>query len=508
MSLTLKIILFNGQPYALGEDVAFEPQGGTIGRSDASTLTLEDDNKLISRRHAAIELKNGKYKLTDFSLAGTFVDDASEPLTDNESVQLNDGTKIRIGDYTIECQLSEQENVPPSPSNVNQDDLVITPTNKGNPFADDGIDDQLKNNDLLDIVENDFKSPFLGEKKAAVGSPKSFDSAEIIKESSLLSTADNNVLLDQISSEQNEVPFTEDNQLLISNVDEGIDLDQGLAAENISSLNDSFVPANPVKNTLILEQDEIPEDFNFEDLFDLEAKASVQAPEIEEQVQPEKEINTVDHVNVETAQSITSPQATSRVPDIQLKKNESKQLVEAFFSGARIDSNQVSCDNVEDQLSRIGAMFRQFVESTVRVLRSRAEFKSLFRVSVTTIKIADNNPLKFAVTTDEALKQLVNDGQGGFKKSVESIDEGFNDLLNHQLAMQAGIQASLADVLKQFDPELIEQQYSEGLFLQKKAKCWEQYQKVYAQLSESVVDDFYGDAFAQAYEEQMKRLKN
>ena len=153
-------------------------------------------------------------------------------------------------------------------------------------------------------------------------------------------------------------------------------------------------------------------------------------------------------------------------------------------------------------------MFRQFVDNTVAVLRSRAEFKSLFRVSVTTIRKSDNNPLKFAVTTDEAMKHLLNDGQGGFKPALESIDEGFNDLLNHQLAMQAGIQASLQDILEQFNPQRIEKKFDQGLVLQKKSKCWEHYLEIYEQLTETAVDEFFGDAFSEAYEKQMQQLKN
>ena len=153
-------------------------------------------------------------------------------------------------------------------------------------------------------------------------------------------------------------------------------------------------------------------------------------------------------------------------------------------------------------------MFRKLVEGTVAVLRSRTEFKSQFRVSMTTIKTSNNNPLKFAVTTEDALTHLVKNGQSGFKDPVEAIDEGFNDIMSHQMAMQAGIQASLAQILRQFDPQLIEKQYEEGLVLQKKSKCWDKYSSLYPRVVEQAMEDFFGDAFAEAYEKQMKQLSN
>ena len=80
--------------------------------------------------------------------------------------------------------------------------------------------------------------------------------------------------------------------------------------------------------------------------------------------------------------------------------------------------------------------------------------------------------------------------------------------MNHQLAMQAGIQASLTDLLKTFDPEIIEKQFSQGIVLQKKTKYWDSYKEIYHGTVENAVDNFFGEAFICAYEKQMKLLKN
>jgi len=181
-------------------------------------------------------------------------------------------------------------------------------------------------------------------------------------------------------------------------------------------------------------------------------------------------------------------------------------LFNAFLQGAKIECNKIHPEQQAETLHRIGQMFRKLIDGTVAVLRSRAEFKSLCRVNMTVIKAADNNPLKFTVSTDDVLRQLLENKTDGFLTSTAAIEESFNDIMNHQLAMQAGIQASLADLLQTFDPKVIEKQFEQGLVLQKKAKCWESYEKTYHNTVEDAVENFFGDAFVDAYEKQMQLL--
>jgi predicted component of type VI protein secretion system len=181
-------------------------------------------------------------------------------------------------------------------------------------------------------------------------------------------------------------------------------------------------------------------------------------------------------------------------------------LFNAFLQGAKVDGNKIQPEQQAETLNRIGQMFRKLIDGTVAVLRSRAEFKSLCRVNMTVIKASDNNPLKFTVSTDDVLRQLLENKADGFLTSTVAIEEAFNDIMNHQLAMQAGIQASLTDLLHGFDPKVIEKQFEQGLVLQKKAKCWESYEKTYHHTVEDAVENFFGEAFVDAYEKQMRLL--
>lgn len=181
-------------------------------------------------------------------------------------------------------------------------------------------------------------------------------------------------------------------------------------------------------------------------------------------------------------------------------------LLKAFLQGAAIENCEILPGQQTETLRRIGEMFRKLIDGTMAVLRSRAEFKSLSRVNMTVIKAAKNNPLKFTVSTDDVLRQLLESKREGFLPSTLAIEEGFNDIMNHQIAMQAGIQASLTDLLKTFDPQIIEKQFEQGIVLQKKSKCWDRYEEVYRNTVEDAVENFFGEAFVKAYEKQMSLL--
>ena len=515
MSLKLTIQSINGSPCVEQHSVHITEEGGSIGRSDKSSLVLMDEEKLISRCHAKIECVNGQYKLVENSLAGTYIDDAIEPIN-NVTIDLADAMALKIGAYVILVNLVDTANddEQQSDNETGYFDSFLVDDHENNdhlpvdvlPFGEAGLIQPVENNSILDSLSPASVDPLRNEAQ----------NDDFSK--GLLSSPANN-LLDEVST---EAPH----------------FDTDLLAENISSLNDSYIPpvSEPDPNLGVM-----PEDFNFEDLFDeqpVDKPMPVPAakpiePAVEDisyetkevPVQAEAEKTSLNVELVEDALLSTASMSESEplvVEDISpviiqpshpqenpVKQNNltNTDFLQSFLRGAGMENEKFDLSDSDKKISDIGAMFRQFVESTVAVLRSRAEFKSLFRVTVTTIKRADNNPLKFAVTTNEALKHLLNDGQGGFKPSVESIDEGFNDLLNHQLAMQAGIQASLAELLHQFNPATIEKQYEEGLVLQKKSKCWEKYNRVYDELSETAVEDFFGDAFSVAYEKQMKQLK-
>lgn len=483
MALSLKLLTYKGEPLSEPKLVTFQSGDGTIGRSDDNTLVLPDRDKFVSRHHASTHYENGFYYLTDSSLGGVFIDNDPDPLH-NASTQLSNGMRLRIGEYEIEVIIDEE---------TSQDDF---------PFPDFFADSSSQAAEAEPLFRPASESEF-------------------------------NPLMGNIDS-----PFPQHEELIDAQKNDTPEFESRLQ-DHASPLLDSFVA--PQIETTPPSDEEIPENLTFEDLFaDFDAppaNRSIPDDSIVEEVElpveelvstapsdkaeqpivssfsaPDEKIDTpgpsdLDSIlNGESDSFKEASVAQPIQPSQPAQPITDNKLFDAFLQGAGIDRNECATNNPMEAMQRIGKMFRQFVAGTVSVLRSRAEFKSLFRVNVTVIRATDNNPLKFAVSTDDVLKQLIQNKEGGFLESVESIEQGFNDIMNHQLAMQAGIQASLNDLLKRFDPKTIEKQFEQGIVLQKKAKCWDSYQETYRIESEEIVENFFGDAFVEAYEEQMKVL--
>ena len=182
-------------------------------------------------------------------------------------------------------------------------------------------------------------------------------------------------------------------------------------------------------------------------------------------------------------------------------------LLREFLAGAGIaDPSFIPPEQYPAMMRTSGELLRSMVEGLMQVLRARAELKSQFRVSVTTMRSVNNNPLKFTPNVDDAMRLVLSPTNPGFLPPKQAVSEGFSDIMNHQIAMTAGIQAALADILRSFDPQLIEKTQGEGVLFQKKAKCWEYYVERYPHLKAVAQEEFFGDAFADAYEKQMLLL--
>jgi predicted component of type VI protein secretion system len=81
----------------------------------------------------------------------------------------------------------------------------------------------------------------------------------------------------------------------------------------------------------------------------------------------------------------------------------------------------------------------------------------------------------------------------------------------------AGMQVALGSLLKNFDPNTLEQRLQDSSILgnilpgAKKARYWEVFTELYKEIAQEAESDFYGlfgQAFARAYEEQINRLKS
>jgi type VI secretion system FHA domain protein len=133
---------------------------------------------------------------------------------------------------------------------------------------------------------------------------------------------------------------------------------------------------------------------------------------------------------------------------------------------------------------------------------------------MTTLKPLDNNPLKFSANTEDALFNLFGKRGGTFLSPVDAFREAFDDLRAHQIAMLAGMRGGFTELMKQFDPERLQQSFDRGmkraalLEVMNKTKYWDLYRELYASFGDDdeTFKRLFGDEFARAYDEQLRRL--
>jgi type VI secretion system FHA domain protein len=183
--------------------------------------------------------------------------------------------------------------------------------------------------------------------------------------------------------------------------------------------------------------------------------------------------------------------------------------LQELLRGAGLSGTDMSPEMMQD----LGKVLRVVVEGVMDVLRARAEIKSQFRLTMTRIKSGENNPLKHSPNVESALHTLLVQKNPGFLAPVQAFEDAFVDIRHHQVAMLEGLRVAYDSMLESFNPKLLEKEFertAKRSFGSAKSKFWDLYAERFAQLEGDADDAFrklFGDVFAEAYEQQLERLK-
>ncbi|MEQ7921833.1 type VI secretion system-associated FHA domain protein TagH [Xanthomonas sp. WHRI 1810A] len=189
--------------------------------------------------------------------------------------------------------------------------------------------------------------------------------------------------------------------------------------------------------------------------------------------------------------------------------------LQAFLRGAGVAHLRVDAAQLPGHMEMIGRSYRRMVEGLIDILRARSSLKGEFRMQQTLIRPLENNPLKFAPNADEALLLLLRQGNPAFMDPEQAIDDSFDDLRAHQLAVMAGVEASIQALLKRFEPARLEARMASPgplmqLFSSHSAQCWRRFTELYEDISKEAEDDFselFGREFGRAYEQHSARTR-
>ncbi len=501
MSLILKVSAVKNQTLKTSMEFEFDESGGTIGRKLTNTWVLPDEQRHLSGSHARVEYSKGSYYIVDTSTNGVFVNGNHSPLGNGNKQQLEDGFQLLMGTFHIEVNISTEDSIVANDLPV--DVLPDFAESTSSVSSEDDLFSDLFEDSKKSLADKPFEplNPVQKKQAANIGSEDPFFDFDDFKaesgpaKSNKPPVIDNKSEMDSFFKPADVKHFTED-QLSIDTQSE--DNSKQVIDEELFETGNNDVG--------------IPDDWNLpdnsKDSFDDLLKG------FDKPLEPEKK-----EIESSVSDSKKIPENAipkTEVADVQSKSQADSLHGDAFLKGLGLDENSFKNGLTEQQLFLAGKLFKSAIKGTIEILHSRAEIKNEMRMDMTTIQPVQNNPIKFAVDIDEAIRKLLDIDNISYMEPEQAMNEVYDDIASHQLAIISGIQASLSHVLKRFEPKQLITRFEENspisasIPVHRKAKLWEAFENLYEAIGEEAEDDFnrlFGQEFAKAYDEQVATLK-
>lgn len=474
-----------------------EMVGGTltIGRGEENDLSLPDPERTLSKRHCVLEERSGDYVIIDISTNGTFLNYGQERLGDIPT-PLNHGDVILVGSYELVVEIGAAAGTADPRSAAPLPPADQPPVSLGVPGNRPAAPDRLGTLDGPASAGGDFLDDLLGgpaEPPSAGG----------------LSAREGAGVPEDPFAEAGPTPDLD--HALPRPAAPARGLPDGASAPDHSPATQDYFTA-PDQN-----QPMIPEDWD--DLF--AGQAPPAAPEAASRETPfgaGPESPAPSEAPAAATPAVQAPpQARSPnegAPGAQAGAAAQQAAARAFLDAAGAGHLDIPAAELADTMARMGRVFAAMVAGMREVLMTRASIKSELRMNRTMINMGGNNPLKFSISAEQAIEAMIRPSVPGYLDPEAAATEALNDIKAHEVAMMSGMEAALKDLLARLGPEQlsarIEAAATLGSLLSgKKARYWEAYEKMYAQIAKETEDDFqsaFGREFARAYEEQLKKL--
>ncbi|MBL8269058.1 type VI secretion system-associated FHA domain protein TagH [Steroidobacter sp.] len=476
MALKLRIISDHYKALGKRSSRLFGVTGGKIGRSQDNDWILPDPDRYISSHHCSVEFRAGQWMLEDTSTNGVFINGSDVPASVDGPYALKDGDRLRLGDYEILVGIDERQDFPsdasgqmPAPARASSRRSSPAPT----PEMDLG--EEL---DLTDLLRD-----------AAIKSPEPPNATPGAGPLSVLG--------------QGAGAFDINKAL-------GIDLQPTRPSPQNNTVPGNRPPRSGFSSLLDApdegEQRTVahggkPEDWQMQTKpYD---RKSLQA------------LTTASLARAAIEKPPAAPTPARRSTDAPAL--EPANGVEAFCRGAGIDPASVPLETQHALLQLAGQMTREVVLGLMEVLKGRADQKSRLRLNQTGIQPADNNPLKFSASVDEALLKLL-DGHNNsrYLGPVDAIRDSFADLRTHQQALSGAIQAAVDEVMNRIEPGELQERFDRGLKrgallgATNKMKYWDLYTEFYHvlnQRNEQNLPTLFAEELARTYAEKAQQKK-
>jgi len=217
-------------------------------------------------------------------------------------------------------------------------------------------------------------------------------------------------------------------------------------------------------------------------------------------------------VTAPVSQQPVAPQPVSN----QQQATDNSALFQLFLSAAGIDPAHLDDLDPSQAMQDFGALFREMLQGLIELQQARSQLKNEFRMSLTTIRPIENNPLKFAPNVDEALRILFLNKGGGYLNSNDAIKESVAEVRSHQIAMISGMQSAYMDLMARMAPaNFVDDGVSKSALtnamrsMTKKSNAWSNYNDFYKNQvadADNAFQVLFGESFSRAYEEQVEHI--
>jgi type VI secretion system protein ImpI/type VI secretion system protein len=434
-----------------------------------NSVVLHDET--VSRRHARISFEDGRYYLTDESSNGTLIYNR-DLLVHGEKVELIDGDVLRMGDHELRVRITAAED--PAPD---RDAPAAALRGNSIPVSSDEEEPGKYPYAKVRSAEQ-AKGPALRVKELSIDDFfKDTDEADISKSLKVQPNKD--------ASPGGVLPASKK---------------QGARAYPEGRMTDEFLK----------ELDGISNDIEDLHSTELAGELTGSASGVEAKVreassplyQPEAESR---HADLEGEPVSETSKVSGQIREAP--EEVYRELLDRFLKGAGLENSSLTNKEIPDLMESLGGVFRELVNGLWTVLRGRAELKAEIRIAMTMVRSTSNNPLKFSPTLEDAVKHLLKRDHPSFLEPIDAVRESFDDIENHQLALHAGIQASLVDALDHLDPERFSEKHKDSSILHTKSKFWKAYCEAYPELKEDALEGIFGKAFVRAYQDQLEKLR-
>jgi len=471
MALKLRVISDHYKALGKRSSRLFGVTGGRIGRSQDNDWILPDPDRYVSSHHCKVSFRAGKWMLEDTSTNGVFINGADTPAALEGAYALQDGDRLRLGDYEIIVGIDDRQDFSPDasgqmpiPARAKTD---AKPATIGEDLGEELDITDLLSDPLIQPATNSFDwgTPQAGQSPKAAPRPA-------------------------------PVPIP---------VLTPLNPQPPVVAKAANGGFGSLLDAEPI----VIE--------------DIEQRTVAHGAVAHGAVAHAKkgddwQMQTRPY-DRKTMTALTNAATFSRIEPERPKRADGPvdgSGVDAFCRGAGIDPASLPADTQAALLTLAGQMVREMILGLMEALKGRSDMKNRLRLSQTTIQPGENNPLKFSASVDEAVHKLLDPHSSRYLGPIEAIRDSFADLRTHQTALVSAVQAATDELMSRIEPGELQERFDRGLKrgailgAANKMKYWELYVEFYQvlnQRNEQGLPGLFAEEFARTYAERVSAKK-